>query len=162
MDLKNVSRRRFVGGLAAALGYVTTGPSFDVLAQGRAAGQGRPGPVAGAGRAPQTEAQYDALAKLANNENNYGIPDSVMKSMTGTGSTPVATAIPTRVSTRRSRNSMASSRRTHGHRRFGRSARRRRHDLPARTARRCSASIRRTARSISTPPTSSPTRSSCR
>ena len=42
MDLKNVSRRRFVSGLAAALGYVSTGPSFDVLAQGRAAGQGRP------------------------------------------------------------------------------------------------------------------------
>src|SRR5688500_9838337 len=78
MDLKNVSRRRFVSGLAAALGYVSTGPSFDVLAQGRAAGQGRPG----AGRGPQTEAQYDALAKLANNENNYGIPDSVMQAMT--------------------------------------------------------------------------------
>ena len=78
MDLKNVSRRRFVSGLAAALGYVSTGPSFDVLAQGRAAGQGRPG----AGRGPQTEAQYDAFAKLANNENNYGIPDSVMQAMT--------------------------------------------------------------------------------
>ena len=79
MDLKNVSRRKFVGGLAAALGYVSTGP--DLFAQGRAAGQGRPGP--GAGRGPQTAEQYDALAKLANNENNYGIPDSVMKSMEG-------------------------------------------------------------------------------
>ena len=94
MEDKNaVSRRKFVGGLAAALGYVSTGPDLDVFAQGRAAGQGRP---AGAGRGPQTAAQYDAMAKLANNENNWGIPDSVMKAMEGTGSTPAATAIPTR------------------------------------------------------------------
>jgi histidinol-phosphate aminotransferase len=33
-------------------------------------------------RGGQTEAQYDLLAKLANNENNYGIPDSVMQAMT--------------------------------------------------------------------------------
>jgi histidinol-phosphate aminotransferase len=82
MDFKNgVSRRSFVSGLAAALGYAGIGPDFDLLAQGRGAGQGRPG--GGAGRAPQTPEQYDALAKLANNENNYGIPDSVMKSMEG-------------------------------------------------------------------------------
>ena len=78
-DTKAVSRRQFVGGLAATLGYVSTGPDLDVFAQGRAAGQGRP---AGAGRGPQTAAQYDAMAKLANNENNYGIPDSVMQAMT--------------------------------------------------------------------------------
>ena len=81
MDLKNVSRRKFVSGLAAALGYVSTGP--DLFAQGRAAGQGRPGPGAGAMRGPQTAEQYDAMAKLASNENNWGIPDSVMKSMDG-------------------------------------------------------------------------------
>jgi histidinol-phosphate aminotransferase len=80
MDSKNVSRRRFVGGLAAALGYVSTGPDLDLFAQGRAAGQGR---GAGGGmRGGQTEAQYDLLAKLANNENNYGIPDSVLQTMT--------------------------------------------------------------------------------
>jgi histidinol-phosphate aminotransferase len=78
MDSTNVSRREFVGGLAAALGYVTTAGDIDLLAQGRAAGQGRPG-----GRAQQTAEQYDALAKLANNENNWGIPDSVMKAMEG-------------------------------------------------------------------------------
>ena len=70
----SVSRRRFVGGLAAALGYATTGPNLDLFAQGRGAGQGRP---------RQTAADYDALAKIANNENNWGIPDSVMKSMEG-------------------------------------------------------------------------------
>jgi histidinol-phosphate aminotransferase len=80
-DLNAVSRRKFVGGLAAALGYVSTGPSLDVFAQGRAAGQGRAG--AAAGRGAQTAAQYDAMAKLSSNENNWGIPDSVMKSMEG-------------------------------------------------------------------------------
>jgi len=79
-DTKPVSRRKFVGGLAATLGYVSTGPNLDVFAQSRAAGQGR---AAGAGRGAQTPAQYDALAKLANNENNWGIPDSVMKAMDG-------------------------------------------------------------------------------
>ena len=83
MDFKNgVSRRSFVSGLAAALGYAGLGPDFDLLAQGRAAGQGRPA-GAGAMRGPQSAAQYDAMAKLASNENNWGIPDSVMKSMEG-------------------------------------------------------------------------------
>ena len=79
-DVNALSRRKFVGSLAAALGYVSTGPNLDVFAQGQAAGQGRP---AGGGGRGQTAAQYDAMAKLANNENNYGIPDSVMKSMEG-------------------------------------------------------------------------------
>ena len=78
MDSKNVSRRKFVGGLAAALGYVSTGP--DLFAQGR--GQGRGAGMGGGNRGAQGEAQYDAMAKLANNENNYGIPDSVMQEMT--------------------------------------------------------------------------------
>jgi histidinol-phosphate aminotransferase len=80
MDSKNVSRRKFVGGLAAALGYVSTGPNLDLFAQGRAAGQGRPGAAAMARPTPE---QYDALAKLSSNENNWGIPDSVMKAMEG-------------------------------------------------------------------------------
>ena len=81
MEERNaVSRRKFVGGLAAALGYVSTGPNLDLFAQGRAAGQGRP--AAGAMGGAEAEAQYDAMAKLANNENNFGIPDSVMKAMT--------------------------------------------------------------------------------
>ncbi|HUE84922.1 MAG TPA: aminotransferase class I/II-fold pyridoxal phosphate-dependent enzyme [Vicinamibacterales bacterium] len=79
MEEKNaVSRRKFVGGLAAALGYVSTGPNLDVFAQGRGAGQAAPG-----ARRQQTPAEYDALAKLANNENNWGIPDSVMEAMEG-------------------------------------------------------------------------------
>ncbi len=81
-DTNAVTRRKFVGGLAAALGYVSTGPNLDVFAQGRAAGQGRPA-TAGVGRGSQTAAEYDAMAKLSSNENNWGIPDSVMKAMEG-------------------------------------------------------------------------------
>jgi histidinol-phosphate aminotransferase len=78
-DRNAVSRRKFVGGLAAALGYASTGPNIDVLAQGRGQGRRAAGPAMGAAEA---EAQYDAMAKLANNENNFGIPDSVMRAMT--------------------------------------------------------------------------------
>jgi histidinol-phosphate aminotransferase len=82
MEEKNaVSRRKFVGGLAAAIGYATTGPNLDVFAQGRG-GQGRRAAGNAALSASEAEAQYDAMAKLANNENNFGIPPSVMKAMT--------------------------------------------------------------------------------
>ncbi|MGQ0733199.1 MAG: pyridoxal phosphate-dependent aminotransferase, partial [Acidobacteriota bacterium] len=82
MEFKDaVSRRKFVGGLAAALGYAGTGGNLDLLAQGRGAGQGRQG-VPGAGRGPSA-AEYDAMAKLSSNENNWGIPDSVMQAMEG-------------------------------------------------------------------------------
>jgi histidinol-phosphate aminotransferase len=80
-DRNAVSRRKFVGGMAAALGYASTGPNLDLFAQTRGGGQGRraAGPAMSAADA---EAQYDAMAKLANNENNFGIPDSVMRAMT--------------------------------------------------------------------------------
>ncbi len=68
-----VSRRNFVGGLAAALGYLGLGQDGDLFAQARPAAPGR-------GSAPLTD--YDSLAKLANNENPYGPPESVMKAMT--------------------------------------------------------------------------------
>jgi histidinol-phosphate aminotransferase len=80
MKEKNaVSRRKFVGGLAAAVGYVSTGPNLDVFAQQARGGRQR---AAGPVNMAQAEADYDAMAKLANNENNWGIPDSVMKAMT--------------------------------------------------------------------------------
>ncbi len=71
-----VSRRRFVGGLAATLGYVGTRPSADLWAQG--------GPAAVAAqraRGPMSEADYDRMVKLGNNENNWGAPPSVMTAM---------------------------------------------------------------------------------
>jgi histidinol-phosphate aminotransferase len=82
MLVKNVTRRRFVGGMAAALGYVSLKPETALGQAGgavqpaRGAGQGR-----GGGRGPVTPEQYDSFAKLANNENNWGPPDSVMKAM---------------------------------------------------------------------------------
>ena len=132
MEDKNaVSRRKFVGGLAAALGYVSTGPDLDVFAQGRAAGQGRPRRWTGR-RPQQTAAQYDAMAKLANNENNYGIPDSVMKAMTEHWKyagrygypDPGLNAAIAEFDGVKTENVMVTAR-------LGRSARRRRHDVPA-------------------------------
>ena len=71
-----VSRRRFVGGLAATLGYVGTRPNAELWAQG--------GPAAVAAqraRGPMSEADYDRMVKLGNNENNWGAPPSVMAAM---------------------------------------------------------------------------------
>ncbi|MCC7033649.1 MAG: aminotransferase class I/II-fold pyridoxal phosphate-dependent enzyme [Acidobacteria bacterium] len=73
---KHVSRRNFMGGMAAAVGYLSTRPSAELWAQG--------GPAAVAAqraRGRMTPEQYDRMAKLANNENNFGPPASVMKAM---------------------------------------------------------------------------------
>lgn len=70
-----VSRRRFVGGVAGALGYLTLSPNPDLWAQAARAGGRR---AAGA----QGD-EYDALAKLAFNENPYGPSDAVMEAMNG-------------------------------------------------------------------------------
>ncbi|MCI0389694.1 MAG: aminotransferase class I/II-fold pyridoxal phosphate-dependent enzyme [Acidobacteria bacterium] len=67
------TRRNFMGGMATALSYVGFGPSFNLFAQAR---QGRQG------EAELTPAEYDSMAKLANNENCWGPSDSVMKAMT--------------------------------------------------------------------------------
>ena len=72
MDVKTaVSRRGFMGGAAAALGYLGIHPG-DLWAQTRT----------GAPRSRPSTADYDGFAKLANNENPYGPPESVMKAMT--------------------------------------------------------------------------------
>ena len=73
MDVKlSVSRRGFVGGVTGALGLLTLDPR-KLLSQ-----------VASAAPRPQraTVDEYDLLAKLANNENPYGPPESVLKAMT--------------------------------------------------------------------------------
>jgi histidinol-phosphate aminotransferase len=69
-----VSRRNFVGGIAAAIGYLGVGPEVDLFAQTQGATGAAP-----RARAPMDE--YDSFAKLASNENNYGPPESVMKAM---------------------------------------------------------------------------------
>src|SRR5437660_3377058 len=74
MDVKHaVSRRSFVGTVAAALGYLKVGAA-DLLAQSRGA---QPGAMP---RHASVE-EYDAFAKLSSNENPYGPPESVMKAM---------------------------------------------------------------------------------
>jgi len=78
MDVKHaVSRRGFVGGLATALGYLTVKPHAPVWAQGIS---GSRAPLTPNGQ--QAVDEYDAFAKLANNENPYGPSDAVMKAMT--------------------------------------------------------------------------------
>jgi histidinol-phosphate aminotransferase len=75
VDEKNaVSRRRFVGGVATAVGVIGLKPSIDLFAQQPQQGGGQ--------RERDTPDQYDAYAKLSSNENPYGPPDSVMKAMT--------------------------------------------------------------------------------
>jgi histidinol-phosphate aminotransferase len=72
----SVSRRNFVSGLAAALGYLGTGPDIDVLAQGR--------PQAPGGAAPRMRPandDYDSFAHISSNENCWGPSESVMKAM---------------------------------------------------------------------------------
>ena len=74
MAASRVSRRGFVGGVATALGAMGIAPRPDLWAHGLRAA--RPVPLTG------PEEDYDAFAKLANNENPYGPPDSVIKAMT--------------------------------------------------------------------------------
>jgi histidinol-phosphate aminotransferase len=71
-----VSRRGFVGGLATALGYLTLEPRSRLWGQSTG--------TAGAllPRRQQSVDEYDAFAKLANNENPYGPSEAVMKAMT--------------------------------------------------------------------------------
>lgn len=67
-----VSRRGFVGGVAAAVAGLTLPPDRE-WKLGRA-----PRPTA----LQQAGEEYDALAKLANNENPYGPSESVLEAMT--------------------------------------------------------------------------------
>lgn len=73
-DRNVLSRRRFMGGAAAALGYLGLGPEADLLAQ--------VGAPAVAGRVRPSVDEYDSFAKLSFNENNYGPPESVLEAMT--------------------------------------------------------------------------------
>ncbi len=68
----SVSRRTFMGGVAAAVGYLGVKPEADLLAQGTV-----PRPRAAA--APADD--WDSFAHLSSNENCWGPPESVMKAM---------------------------------------------------------------------------------
>ena len=77
----NLSRRGFVGGLATALGYAGLRPG-QMFAQGRGPSAAAKGPVLSAAAAARV-AEYDAAAKLGNNENPWGPLPSVMDAMNG-------------------------------------------------------------------------------
>jgi histidinol-phosphate aminotransferase len=80
VDERNtVSRRRFVGGVATAVGVLSFKPSIDLWAQQP---QQTQQPQGGAARVRPSLDEYDSYAKLSFNENPYGPPDSVMKAMT--------------------------------------------------------------------------------
>jgi histidinol-phosphate aminotransferase len=66
-----VSRRGFVGGVAAALGYLKVGSEVDLFAQAQGGG---------ARNRPMMD-EYDALAHLSSNENCWGPPETVLKAM---------------------------------------------------------------------------------
>jgi histidinol-phosphate aminotransferase len=70
-----VSRRRFVGGIAAALGYIGASPDADLFAQ-----QNRPGGP-GAARGQRSSVDLTKVAKINNNENPYGVPPVVRTAM---------------------------------------------------------------------------------
>jgi histidinol-phosphate aminotransferase len=72
MNKQALSRRGFLGGVATTVGYLTFTPSKEALA---AIGISAP-PL------QQNGDEYDSLAKLANNENPWGPPESVLKAMT--------------------------------------------------------------------------------
>lgn len=69
----NVSRRSFMGGAVAALGYLGVRPD-SIWAQVRSAAPAMP-------RGRLSVSDYDAMAKLSSNENPYGPPELVMKAM---------------------------------------------------------------------------------
>jgi histidinol-phosphate aminotransferase len=69
-----LTRRGFVGGIATTLGYLGLRPGEFLWAQGTGSAQQQ--------RPRATPDEYDAFAKLANNENPYGPPDSVLQAMT--------------------------------------------------------------------------------
>jgi histidinol-phosphate aminotransferase len=75
----SVTRRGFVGGVATTLGVLGLKPLDELWAQG-VAGRGAQQP--GGPRQRNGVEEYDSYAKLANNENPYGPPESVMKAMT--------------------------------------------------------------------------------
>ena len=72
LDRPPLSRRGFVGGVAASVGMLTLGSPPRLFATERDRAM-----------ALDPADDYDAFAKLASNENPYGPPESVMKAMTG-------------------------------------------------------------------------------
>jgi histidinol-phosphate aminotransferase len=73
---KTVSRRRFMGGLAALAGYYGLRPELELQAQTQ------PGAADVVERSRVPANQYDSVAKLAFNENPFGPSPGVLEAMT--------------------------------------------------------------------------------
>jgi histidinol-phosphate aminotransferase len=73
----SVSRRSFVGGIAAAIGCLKVGSEADLFAQARS----QAGAAGAARMARPSNDDWDSFAHLASNENCWGPPESVMKAM---------------------------------------------------------------------------------
>lgn len=69
-----------MGGLATALGVAGLSP-YELLAQQRGQRRGAAAPADPNAPKKDPVVEYDKMAKLANNENPYGPPESVMKAM---------------------------------------------------------------------------------
>lgn len=75
--LSSLSRRQFVGGVAAAIGYAGLRSGAPAWAQSVE-------PVVTGSRGGRAiSSEYDSLVKLCFNENNYGPSEAVLKAMTG-------------------------------------------------------------------------------
>lgn len=74
MIQNSATRRRFIGYMATALGFVGIRPSIDLLAQTRQSRQREEGEE-------HPEEDYENMAKLSNNENCWGPSAVVMKAM---------------------------------------------------------------------------------
>ena len=72
LERPQLSRRGFVGGVAASVGMLTLGGPTRLFATER-----------DLAAALDPADDYDGFAKLSSNENPYGPPESVMKAMTG-------------------------------------------------------------------------------
>lgn len=77
-----VTRRKFVGGLAAGVGYLGTRPEIPLFAAPRRTAAGTVDAADLSDAVRKAQAVYDGYAKLSSNENPYGPPESVMKAMT--------------------------------------------------------------------------------
>ena len=75
MDSRHVSRRQFMGGAAAALGYLGLRPGGELFAE---ESSGRR-----LGRYYQQAYDYDSYAKISFNENPYGPSPTVLEAMNG-------------------------------------------------------------------------------
>jgi histidinol-phosphate aminotransferase len=72
------TRRTFIGAMATAVGFANLAPTPSLFAQTR---QAQPAPQGEAGT-EHPEEEYEAMAKLANNENCWGPSPAVIQAMT--------------------------------------------------------------------------------